>query len=111
MTALPGGPRMSVAMQTLAWGTRPVPFILRAQQRYGDVFTIHIAGEPPWVMLGHPDAVKEVFTGSPDVFHAGEANQVLRPVLGDRSVLLLDGREHMRERKLLLPSFHGARMQ
>jgi cytochrome P450 len=85
--------------------------MLRAQRTYGDVYTIHIAGEPPWVMLGHPDAVKEVFTGSPDVFHAGEANQILAPVLGDRSVLLLDGREHMRERKRLLPSFHGARMQ
>ncbi len=102
---------MSLPMQSLGWGLRPVPFILRAQQKYGDTYTIRIAGEPPWVMLGHPDAVKEVFTGSPDKLLAGEANQILRPILGDRSVLLLDGREHMRERKLLLPQFHGARMQ
>jgi len=111
MSALPAGPKMSLPLQSLAWGLRPVPFVLRAQQKYGDVFTIRIAGEPPWVMLGHPDAVKEVFTGSPDVFHAGEANAILGPVLGDHSVLLLDGREHLRERKLLLPSFHGERMQ
>jgi cytochrome P450 len=102
---------MSLPLQSLAWGVRPVPFVLRAQQRYGDVFTIRIAAEPPWVMLGHPDAVKEVFTGSPDVFLAGEANQILGPVLGDHSVLLLDGPEHLRERRLLLPSFHGERMQ
>lgn len=108
---LPAGPRMSLPLQSLAWGVRPVPFVLRAQQKYGDVFTIHIAGEPPWVMLGHPDAVKEVFTGSPDTFLAGQANQILRPILGDHSVLLLDGREHLRERRLLLPSFHGERMQ
>ncbi|MCW3012920.1 MAG: cytochrome [Solirubrobacterales bacterium] len=111
MNPLPPGPRMSLPLQSLAWGFRPVPFLLRAQQQYGDVFTIRIAAEPPWVMLGHPDAVKEVFTGPPDKLLAGEANQVLRPILGDHSVLLLDGREHLRERRLLLPSFHGERMQ
>ena len=62
-------------------------------------------------MLGHPDAVKQVFTGDPDVLHAGEGNQVLKPLLGPRSVLLLDGRDHMTERKTLLPPFHGERMQ
>ena len=110
-SALPPGPRLPIALQSLAWMRRSVPFVLRAQQRYGDVFTIHFAGEPAWVMLGHPDAVKEVFTGSPDVFHAGEANQILRPILGENSVLLLDGKAHLRERRLLLPPFHGERMQ
>src|SRR3954464_6054201 len=62
-------------------------------------------------MLAHPDAVREGFTGDPAVMHAGKANLILRPLVGHASVLLLDGPEHMRQRKLMLPSFHGERMQ
>jgi cytochrome P450 len=96
--------------QTAAWTLRPGPFMLRAQREFGDTFTIRIATEPPWVMLAHPDAVREVFTGDPALLHAGRANVILRPFLGRASVLLLDGREHLRRRKLMLPPFHGARM-
>ena len=110
MPALPPGPRRPRAVQTAAWITRPGPFMVRAQARYGDVFTMRIGGEPPWVMLAHPDAVKEVFTGDPAVFHAGKANLVLRPLVGHASVLLLDGPPHMSQRKLMLPPFHGSRM-
>jgi cytochrome P450 len=110
MSALPAGPRLPRAAQTAAWITRPGPFLLRAQRRYGDVFTILIGGEPQWVMLAHPDAVREVFTGSPEVMHAGKANLVLRPLVGHASVLLLDGPQHLRQRKLMLPPFHGSRM-
>jgi cytochrome P450 family 135 len=80
-------------------------------ERYGDVFTIKLRSGENFVILAHPDAVKEVFTGDPDVLRAGEGNRVLLPVLGQHSVLLLDGRQHMRQRKLLLPPFHGERMQ
>src|SRR6476469_10314399 len=111
-TQLPPGPRLPQAVQTLAWFTRPVPVVLRAQRQFGGVFTMRIAGEAaPWVKLGHPDLVREVFTGSPDRLLAGSGNEILRPVLGDHSVLLLDRTEHMRERKLILPAFHGERMQ
>src|SRR5215207_7390736 len=110
MSALPAGPRLPRAVQTAAWITRPGPFLLRAQRQYGDVFKIHIGGEPPWIVLSHPDAVREVFTGDPAVMHAGKANLILRPLVGHASVLLLDGPQHMRERKLMLPPFHGSRM-
>src|SRR5215218_2796763 len=110
MTVLPPGPRLPRAAQTAAWITRPGPFLMRAQKQFGDVFTIRIGGEPPWVLLAHPDAVREVFTGAPAVMHAGKANLVLRPLVGHASVLLLDGPQHMRERKLMLPPFHGSRM-
>jgi cytochrome P450 len=110
MSALPAGPRLPRAAQTAAWIARPGPFLLRAHQRHGDVFTIRIGGEPPWVVLAHPDAVREVFTGDPDVLHAGKANVVLRPLVGHASVLLLDGPQHLRQRKLMLPPFHGSRM-
>jgi cytochrome P450 len=101
---------MSRAAQTVAWTARPGPFMLRAQREFGDAFTIKIGTEPPWVMLAHPDAVREVFTGDPALLHAGKANVILRPFLGRASVLLLDGPEHLRQRKLMLPPFHGARM-
>jgi len=102
---------MPRAAQTLAWLTRPGPFMQRAHERYGDVFTVKIAQEGTWVFLAHPDLVKQVFTGDPRLLHAGEANRILGPVVGDQSVLLLDEAPHMRERKLLLPPFHGERMQ
>jgi cytochrome P450 len=84
--------------------------MLRSWREYGDAFTLKIGTEPPWVMLAHPDAVREVFTGDPALLHAGKANVILRPMLGRASVLLLDGPEHLRQRKLMLPPFHGSRM-
>jgi len=107
---LPPGPALSGPAQALAWLARPVPFLLRAHAQLGDVFTIRIPQEAPWVVLAHPDAIREVFTGPPDVLLAGEGNEVLRPILGPRSVLLLDGPEHLRARRLLLPPLHGERM-
>lgn len=79
--------------------------------RYGETFTLRILHEGTWLMLSNPEHVRQVFTGPPDIFHAGEANRILLPVLGEHSVLLLDGKPHMEQRKLLLPPFHGQRMQ
>jgi cytochrome P450 len=81
------------------------------QDRYGDIFRIRIAYEGTWVVLADPEAIKQVFTGDPKVFHAGEGNQIRAPILGHNSVLVLDEKPHMSQRKLLLPPFHGARMQ
>jgi cytochrome P450 len=83
----------------------------RCRARYGDVFTLRIAHEGTWVFLAHPDAVKQVFTGDPRLLHAGEANAVLGPIVGNQSVLLLDEDNHMTQRKLMLPPFHGERIQ
>ncbi len=98
-------------VQTIGWIARTGPFLERAHRRYGDVFTVQIAQEGTWVMLANPEHVRQVFTGDPKVFHAGEANAILRPVVGDNSVLLLDEQPHLAQRKLLLPPFHGERMQ
>ena len=107
---LPPGPSYPRALQTLGWVARTIPFLIRCRERYGDMFTLRIASEGHWVMLNDPEHVKQVFTGDPKLFHAGEANEVLLPLLGEHSVLLLDDGPHMRERKLLLPPFHGERM-
>ncbi|MEA2367809.1 MAG: cytochrome family [Thermoleophilaceae bacterium] len=109
--ALPPGPRLPRAVQTLRWIARPMRFMTECRERYGDVFTVKIAQEGIWVLLSDPDHVKQVFTGDPGVFHAGEANEILLPLVGHHSVLLLDDARHMRQRKLLLPPFHGKRME
>src|SRR3954452_5730600 len=109
--ALPPGPRLGAALTTLGWFTRPGPLLRRCRERYGDVFTLDIAHEGPWVIIADPDLVKQVFTGDPKLLHAGEGNVILKPMLGSNSVLLLDEGPHMRQRKLMLPSFHGARMK
>ncbi len=109
--ALPPGPPQPRAVQTVQWMTRPLPLMERCRARYGDVFSLRIAHEGTWVFLCHPDAVKQVFTGDPHVLHAGEANAVLLPIVGPSSVLLLDDEQHMAQRKLMLPSFHGERME
>jgi cytochrome P450 family 135 len=108
---LPPGPGYPRPLQTLGWVRRPFAFMERCHERYGDMFTLRIAQEGTWVFLAHPDYVKQVFTAAPTVLHAGEGNRILGPVLGSSSVLLLDEKPHMRERKLLLPPFHGERMQ
>jgi cytochrome P450 len=108
---LPPGPPLPRSVQTAIWSRRTKPMVYACQRRYGDVFTLRIAHEGHWVMLGDPEWVKQVFTGDPRVFHAGEGNQILRPVLGDHSVLVLDEGPHISQRRLLLPPFHGERMQ
>lgn len=81
----------------------------QARSSYGDVFQLDI-GRRKWNVLAHPDAIKQVFTAPPAVMHAGKGNEILATALGDYSVLLLDEAEHMRQRKLLLPSFHGEKL-
>jgi cytochrome P450 len=98
-------------VQTTIWFRRAQWFMAQCAARYGETFTMRILHEDTWVVLSNPEHVREVFRGPPDVFHAGEANRILLPVLGEHSVLLLDGDAHMEQRKLLLPPFHGQRMQ
>ena len=108
---LPPGPNLPRALQTIGWLKRPGPFLERSRRRYGDTFTLRVAYEGSWVMLTDPEAIRQVFTGDPAVLHAGEANAILRPILGPSSVLLLDEEPHLAQRKLMLPPFHGERMK
>src|SRR3954454_19066063 len=109
--SLPPGPSWPPAAQTAAWIARPGPFMERARRRYGDVFTVRLAPVGTFVFVADPDLLKAVFTTGPDRLRAGEANVALEPVLGSRSVLLLDGAEHIRQRRLMLPPFHGERLR
>ena len=109
--ALPPGPRLPRIAQTAIWFRHAQWLLSECAARFGETFTLRILHEGTWVMLSNPEHVKQVFTGDPRVFHAGEGNRILLPVLGENSVLLLDEAPHMEQRKLLLPAFHGKRMQ
>ncbi len=104
--ALPPGPPLPRALQAIGWTQRPLPFLERCQRRFGDAFTLRIMHWGDWVVLADPDDVKRVFTGG-DAVGVDIANPLLGPVLGPRSVMLLEEPEHMQRRKLMLPSFHG----
>jgi cytochrome P450 len=108
---MPPGPRLPRFFQTLGFVFFPATFIEGCRRRYGNVVTMGTLFDSRFVMLFDPESVKQLFRGSPEQLRAGEANAPLGPVLGERSVLLLDGAEHLRHRKLMLPSFHGERMR
>jgi cytochrome P450 len=86
-------------------------FLEACRRRYGNAVTFSTLFDQGFVMVFDPVLVKQVFQGSSDQLHAGEANALLGPILGERSVLLLDGAEHLRHRRLMLPPFHGRGMQ
>jgi cytochrome P450 family 135 len=109
-TQLPPGPSFPRWLQTLGFMTGGVRYLEWCRRRYGDVVTMGTLFDERFVMVFDPAAVKELFQGSADGLHAGEANALLGPIVGERSVLLLDGAEHLRHRRLLLPPFHGKRM-
>ncbi len=109
--SLPPGPRAPRAWQMLRYTWSTFGYFEACARRFGDPFTLKLPGLGDFVMLAAPDLIKQVFTADPDELHAGAANEILEPVVGRRSVLLLDGREHLRQRRLLLPPLHGERMQ
>ncbi len=104
---LPDGPRWPAFAQTLMFmGARKI-FAPRWQRRYGDVFSIHVAPAGRAVVVSRPEHIREVFSGPADVFHAGEGNAILGPIMGEHSVLLLDEAEHLAARKRVMSAFHG----
>lgn len=111
MNTLPAGPKSPAAIQLMHWIFRPIPFLQDCARRYGDCFTVRLPRNPPFVMFSTPEAVKEIFTGNPEQLPAGETRAILRPLVGQHSLLLLDGARHMHQRRLMAPSFHGERMQ
>ncbi len=101
---------MPRALQAIGWARRPYPFMKRCQERYGDIFTLRILHSGTWVFLADPEDVKRVLTAPAGSLGVALANPLLMPVLGPRSVMLLEEPEHMTRRRLMLPPFHGKRM-
>src|SRR3954468_12611373 len=107
---LPPGPKHSLRL-LYRWIEHQDLLLAECAERYGDPFTLHLPRLPPFIVLSDPAAIKDVFTGDPEVLLSGRANRVLAASLGTKSLLLLDGDEHLHERKMMLPPFHGERMR
>ena len=108
MTGLPPGPRWPVLVQSAGLLRFRHWFHPYLHRRYGDVFTVRLVpGGRPLVFFTRPEHAKEIFAGDPEVFHAGKANAILGPIMGEHALLLQDSGEHKRARKLLMPAFNG----
>jgi len=109
---LPPGPTAPAIWQTIAWMTRPGAFLRRVHARFGDPATIRTYWtEEPMVLFSSPEAVRDVFRLDPAIAPAGQSWEFVRPFAGPHSILLLDGDEHLRERRLMAGPFHGERMR
>jgi cytochrome P450 len=97
-------------VNSLRFAQRPLAVLREWHRRFGDVFTVRMLGFGVGVYVVDPEAIRELFTGDQSDLRAGEANSFMEPVLGPHSVLVLDGPEHLRQRKLLLPPFQGSRV-
>src|SRR5271167_3423473 len=111
-TSLPPGPRWPALAQTVAWAVS-LPWMLDyCGERYGEMFTMRFfpSGRRIVVVSG-AELVKQVFTAPPEVAPSAAGSSPIAPVMGPSSVLTLTGPEHIRQRRLLLPPFHGERMK
>jgi cytochrome P450 len=111
MATFPAGPAEPPVLQTLRWLLRPISFLESCRRRYGDVFSVRFLGfETPMVMLSDPEAIRALYTVPGHRLPPGRSVALL-PIVGPRSVLLLEGPEHLARRRLMLPPFHGERMR
>ncbi len=109
--AYPPGPTQPPLIQTMRWLMRPIAFLEENRRRFGDAFSVTFLGfQSPMVMLSDPAAIRALYTERAHGLPPGRTF-ALRPIMGARSILLLEGREHLARRKVMLPPFHGDRMR
>ncbi|MGF1480612.1 MAG: cytochrome P450 [Cyanophyceae cyanobacterium] len=107
MSYLPSGPRIPSLLQLIYWVADPLNFLERCAKRYGDTFTLRLANFEPFVLMSNPQGVQEILSVDARQFDAGRGNDIVEPLVGANSLIVLDGDRHRRDRKLLMPSFHG----
>ncbi|MBE9127305.1 MULTISPECIES: cytochrome P450 [unclassified Coleofasciculus] len=111
---LPNGPDTSGFLRTLRilkFIFRPLDYLDNYARQYGDIFKLGGDDSPPFIYVSNPQVIKEIFTADPELFESGRGNRILRYLLGDNSLILLDGEPHQRQRRLLMPPFHGDRLR
>ncbi|NES98973.1 MAG: cytochrome P450 [Sphaerospermopsis sp. SIO1G1] len=108
---LPGESQQPKLIQRLNWVFNPLQLMEKSAKIHGDFFTLKLAPKNPLVFISNPQAIQEIFTTPGEYFDAGSANQIIKPFVGENSLLLIDGETHRRQRKLLTPPFHGERMK
>ncbi len=109
--SMPPAVRLPRVVQSARLITRQSDYVFRSARELGDTFLARVATGEDLLFTSHPDHARSLFAANPDLAPSMTAESPLRPVVGDRSVLTLLGSEHMRQRKLLLPSFHGAAVE
>ncbi|HYW05286.1 MAG TPA: cytochrome P450 [Gammaproteobacteria bacterium] len=108
---LPAGPRAPGLLQTLRWAFDPIGFMESCARRYGDMFTVNLGPIGPMVMITDPELIRGVFGGDARTWHTATDSSTVADVVGPSSVLVLQEDAHLRQRRLLLPPFHGERMR
>ncbi|MBD1851547.1 cytochrome P450 [Leptolyngbya sp. FACHB-711] len=108
---LPPGPTTPRVVRMIRLITQPLDYLEAYYRAYGDIFAVGWQKPPAAVYVNHPEGIQQIFTASPALFQAGSGGAVLRDLLGDSSVLLLNGDRHTHQRKLLMPPFHGDRLK
>jgi cytochrome P450 family 110 len=108
---LPDGSKAPKLLQMLGAVVQPIRYLDDLARRYGNFFTARFIGFPPQIVVSDPVAIQQILTADPQLFISGAGNQLLRPLVGVNSMLVLDGDRHQRERKLLMPALHGERMR
>ncbi|HEY9906790.1 MAG TPA: cytochrome P450, partial [Thermosynechococcaceae cyanobacterium] len=113
LVILPNGSGAPGFVQALQLVADPIAFLDRNARRYGDPFNTRVLGwnSPPVVFFGNPTAIEQIYTTQADRFELGKVTHVFRPLTGDRSLIMLDGPAHQRQRQLLMPPLHGDRMR
>ena len=107
---LPGESQTPRFLQRINWVFNPVQLMEKSAQAYGDFFTLKLSSQEPIVFISNPQAIQQIFTSPLENFE-GVSNKLLKPLLGENSLLLIDGENHRRQRKLLISPFHGERMK
>ncbi|HIK03829.1 MAG TPA: cytochrome P450 [Trichormus sp. M33_DOE_039] len=108
---LPVKPHIPRWLQTLRGLINPLYYLEKTQQEYGDIFISEFSSFPAQLVISNPQAIQELFTADAQLFDSGEGNYIIQPLVGANSLILLDGDRHLRQRKLLMPPFHGERMR
>ncbi|MCP6760150.1 MAG: cytochrome P450 [Fischerella sp. CENA71] len=109
---LPGRTLKLNLLQNMKLVLQPVHFLEQMQQKYGDIFyTPPFSIFPPMIVISNIQAIQEIFTADSQLFKSGVGNEIVRPIVGGNSLILLDGNRHLQQRKLLMPPFHGERMR
>jgi cytochrome P450 len=110
---LPNGPQLPSLLQTVQLIAQPTNFLDKCRDRYGDPFTVRALGinSPPVVFFGRPEAIREIFALPSSQLDFRRATHVFEPLMGQHSIVLQEGKEHQRQRQLMMPPFHGERMR
>jgi cytochrome P450 len=110
-STLPAGPSAPPIVQTMHWLLRPISFLESSRRRFGDTFSVRFLGfRTPMVMLSDAEAIRALYSKPEHGLPPGRTLALL-PIVGPRSLLLLEGRDHLARRRLMLPPFHGERMR